>query len=598
MSKIRDCRKKINISLGGKIIIVIIAAMLFCAVLWTIVLFFNITRNASDNTLSDERAYMQTVESNINKVEEVCNLAQRIVSQMYPVTDYIKLTMQGKDLESVNKINFYNQDIGAINNMIDTNPYLYQVRLFVNSNITERKPCFYNISRMDNMEWSKTYKSDQWQIDYYDAVFPESVNENIRLAGIVSQILDEDGNLLAVLEVSTKMENLFEDFYSTNEDSFCCFVEENGNIYCENERKNIWNDNKEEILKLIEENTSKSTSLEMKFNGQRSIVSTLYLPSLNGTFVHVRNTRNIINSYYVNQTPYVMVVIVSMTVFIVIVVILIRNIFKRFNKLTAAVNQIKEGEHIKLPEEGNDEISELGQRMNIMLSSLEKLNKENMNRQLLVKNTEIKALQNQINAHFMYNVLETIKMMAEIKEDYEISDAITSLGQMFRYSMKWTSGMVEIKEEISYIRKYLDLLNLRFDYEIYLSLNIPDKFMKLRIPKMSLQPLVENSVYHGIENVAEDTFIYIKVFENDDKINIEVSDAGVGMNEETLNALNERLNSTEAVDEQSEHGRALYNVQQRIKMYFGAEYGLKVFSEEGAYTKVLIQIPANKEVQE
>lgn len=125
-------------------------------------------------------------------------------------------------------------------------------------------------------------------------------------------------------------------------------------------------------------------------------------------------------------------------------------------------------------------------------------------------------------------------MMAEIKEDYEISDAVTSLGNMFRYSMQWTTGMVELKTEINHIRNYLDLMNLRQDYEIYLSLNIPEELMKIKIPKMSLQPIVENSVYHGIENVAEDTSIYIKAFVDNDTINIEVSDAGAGMSRGTV----------------------------------------------------------------
>ena len=95
--------------------------------------------------------------------------------------------------------------------------------------------------------------------------------------------------------------------------------------------------------------------------------------------------------------------------------------------------------------------------------------------------------------------------------------------------------------------------------------------------------------------MAEDTYIYIKAFKADGIIHLEVSDAGVGMSETELRQLRERLNSTETIDEGAEHGRALYNVQQRIKMYFGNEYGLQIFSKEGVYTKVLIQIPESKE---
>ncbi|WP_418261734.1 sensor histidine kinase, partial [Eubacterium sp.] len=175
--------------------------------------------------------------------------------------------------------------------------------------------------------------------------------------------------------------------------------------------------------------------------------------------------------------------------------------------------------------------------------------------------------------------------------EYVISDAITTLGNMFRYSMKWSSGMVELKQEILNIQNYLSLMNLRQDYEIFLSLNVPAELLHIKIPKMSLQPIVENSVNHGIEEMAEDTTIYIKVFKEENNVIIEVSDMGIGMSQEKLNELIRSINSKEQISDDKEHGRALYNVQQRIKMYFGKEYGLQIFSQEGAYTKVSICIP-------
>lgn len=101
----------------------------------------------------------------------------------------------------------------------------------------------------------------------------------------------------------------------------------------------------------------------------------------------------------------------------------------------------------------------------------------------MVKNSEIRALQNQINAHFIYNVLESIKMRAEIDEEYDISDAVTSLGKLLRYSMKWVSGNVLVEQELEYIKNYMALINLRFDYEIYLSLNLPEIILQQEFPK-------------------------------------------------------------------------------------------------------------------
>ena len=591
--KIMSTLKKHHISLSGKIIIIITTFILLCAFLWTGVMFINMTGNAKEIALNDENAYMKSFRSKMNSVQEVCNLAKQVVSQNSSITDYIKLKQEGKELSTIEKINFYNNELASIENMTNINPYLYQVRLFVNADITEKKPSFYKLDRIDNMDWAHTYKNNEWQLDYTDKVFPDSVNKDNRLAGLISELKDENGKLLAILEVSAPLENLFGNFLEENDGEYNCFIDNNGNLYCADNSKNLIIKEKEKLFDFINKNYD--CSVITTFDNQDCIISTLQIPSLNGHFVHIKSIKNTVDSFYRSQMPYFWVMFFSMIIFIVIVVIIISNIFKRFNILTSEVSKIENGENIKLTEHGSDEISEMGKQINKMISSLESLNEENIRKQLLVKNAEIKSLQNQINAHFMYNVLETIKMMAEIKEEFDISDAITSLGQMFRYSMKWTSGMVELKEEIHYIKNYLNLLNLRFDYEIYLSLNIPDKYMSLRIPKMSLQPLVENSVYHGIENVAEDTYIYIKAFEEDNVVSIEVSDAGTGMSEHTLKLLRERINNTGETDETKEHGRALYNVSQRLKMYFGPEYGLQIFSKEGLYTKVLIQIPLDKE---
>lgn len=596
MKRERFKKKKIGISLSGKVTALIILFMLFSAITWISVMFINMERNAKENAMADEVAYMNTLESNANSIEQVCNLTKQIVSENYTILDYIKLTQSGEDFDVEEKIEFYNDEINSLKNMTDINPNLFYVRLFVNSDIVERTPCFYKIDRLQNMEWADSYIKGMWQIDYRDRAFPNSSIEDVRLAGVVDEIRDDSGELLAVVEVATELEQLFLGFGTLSDEENCCFIKNNGEMVIPEAEKEIWSENKEQILEYVQNADNKNVSVQMKFDGQDCIISILDMGSLDGVFVHVRNTTDTINSYYESQTSYILVVIFTMLAFSFIVIISVGNIFRRFNALTASVRRIKTGESIKLPEEGSDEISELGKQINSMLESLDKLNRENTNKQLLVKNAEIKALQNQINAHFMYNVLETIKMMAEIKEDYEISDAVTSLGDMFRYSVKWSSGMVELNEELKYIQNYLNLLNLRFDFEIFLSLNVPKKFQKIKIPKMSLQPLIENAVYHGVENMAEDTYIYIKVFEKDDIINIEVSDPGVGMDEKTLKELNDKLNSVEEVDEQADHGRALYNVQQRIRMYFGQEYGLKIFSKEGMYTKVLVQIPKDKEI--
>lgn len=197
-----------------------------------------------------------------------------------------------------------------------------------------------------------------------------------------------------------------------------------------------------------------------------------------------------------------------------------KGMLGQFYSILHSIREVQKGDlSVVIENCGKDEMGELGSQINKMLVNIKQLTDDNLNHELLMKNTQIRALQNQINAHFIYNVLESIKMMAEIEEKYDISDAITSLGKLLRYSMKWTNANVTVAEELEYIRNYLSLINLRFDYEIYLSVNMPQSILIQKIPKMSLQPVVENAIYHGIEQMAEDTNIYMKgIVDGDDCI--------------------------------------------------------------------------------
>ena len=279
--------------------------------------------------------------------------------------------------------------------------------------------------------------------------------------------------------------------------------------------------------------------------------------------------------------------------------VVVKTVLRQFYRIIDAIKRVQTGDlSVVIEDCGTDEMGELGSQVNKMLTEINHLMKEQIDKELLVKNSEIKALQNQINAHFIYNVLESIKMMAEIEEQYDISDAVTTLGKLLRYSMRWTAGTVTVAEEIEYIRNYLKLMNIRFDYEIYLSLNIPDSIYAQQIPKMSLQPIVENAIYHGIEQMAEDTNIYIKgLIEGNDCI-IEITDAGRGMSEEEVARLYKKISGEIETTGGSGNGIGLKNVQDRIKMNFGEEYGIEIASKLGCYTKIMVRIPLKAEERE
>ena len=221
---------------------------------------------------------------------------------------------------------------------------------------------------------------------------------------------------------------------------------------------------------------------------------------------------------------------------------------------------------------------------------MNKLMEENLSREMLTRDAQIKALQSQINAHFLYNILETIGMMAHLKGNTEIRDTVTALGELMRYSMHWKSQIVTLREELQYIRNYIALMNVRYDYSICLSESIEEDILEQQLLKMTLQPIIENAVKHGIEPEGENSTIRLAAYRKDGKSIIEISDNGVGMSEEELDRLRNVLNS-DVPNTDDMHGIGLKNVYDRLLACLGDECLIDIASRKGCYTKVSINIP-------
>lgn len=334
------------------------------------------------------------------------------------------------------------------------------------------------------------------------------------------------------------------------------------------------------------------SKLNRKFTFVISILVILPVFGLTSMLFYYVKKNDISKNKFLMWSCYTAVMLMIIAVLIFLINYIVGFLLRSFYDILKSVRVIQKGDlSVRIENCRNDEIGELGTQINKMLDHMEQLMKENIDREILAKNSQILALQNQINAHFIYNVLESIKMMAEINEEYAISNAITSLGTLLRYSMKWESNNVLVEEEIEYIRNYLALINLRFDYEISLSLKIPEEVLKQEIPKMSLQPIVENAICHGIEELAEDTNIYIKGMVSGEDCIIEVTDAGRGMSEEEVEKLKKRIAGEVETSGGAGNGIGLKNVQDRIRMSFGEKYGIEINSKLGCYTKITVRVP-------
>ncbi|MCR4656086.1 MAG: histidine kinase [Lachnospiraceae bacterium] len=202
---------------------------------------------------------------------------------------------------------------------------------------------------------------------------------------------------------------------------------------------------------------------------------------------------------------------------------------------------------------------------------------------------EYRILQEQINPHFMYNTLNTIKWMATIQGADGIADMSTALSRLLKNIAKEEEGLIHLKDEITLLDDYFTIMKYRYGGTIELTYDIQDKrLLSCLINRFSLQPVVENAIFHGIEPKGSAGKIVIKIYSDESRLYIDVTDNGVGMDEESLKRL---MDGTDNTDNDFFKDIGIKNVQERIRFSFGPEYGLSAESKEGEYTTIHFTLP-------
>jgi len=246
-----------------------------------------------------------------------------------------------------------------------------------------------------------------------------------------------------------------------------------------------------------------------------------------------------------------------------------------------------------------DEITELGMSFNIMITRIRELLDAKMKEQENLKKAELKALQAQINPHFLYNTLDTIVWMAESNQTGQVIEIVRALSSFFRIALSRGRDWIPIRQEIEHVRSYLYIQKMRYrdilDYEI----DVDESILDGTILKLTLQPIVENALYHGIKGKRNGGTIRIDARKGDhDRIVLEVTDDGVGCTPYKLAKIQERLNDESYGITQEGEGFGLANVNKRIKLYYGTQYGLSVESQYHQGTRVSVEIPLQEIIDE
>ena len=341
---------------------------------------------------------------------------------------------------------------------------------------------------------------------------------------------------------------------------------------------------------------------EFDENGDHLILNTFKLDkSFNNTFqVLVNVPVDIItmeSSTVINKG--ILIIGVAIMSSLIVILYFSKNFSDRINILRSEMHKVVKGNfNIKKSMDGNDEISEVYDDLYIMMESINKLIDEVYIRKiqqekLMVKQkeAEFKMLASQINPHFLYNTLETIRMRAFCSGDRELASIVKKLGKIMRRNLEVSNQNVSFESELELVKNYLEIQELRFKGKVEHEFNIEVNAKKYNILPLLLQPIVENAFVHGLEGTKEKGKIIVSAFEDFGYLLVEISDNGCGMSRERLEFINDNLGKTNK-KENGHQSIGMGNINERIKIFYGDKYGIHVFSELNVGTKIVLVLPA------
>lgn len=239
----------------------------------------------------------------------------------------------------------------------------------------------------------------------------------------------------------------------------------------------------------------------------------------------------------------------------------------------------------------NDEIGKLANSFNSMLAKIDDLIIREYKATFLKNEAELKALQAQINPHFLYNTLQVMGSIARSQKINKISDMCAALSDMFRYSINMKGNLATIYEEITHVKNYLYIQNIRFNKEFNVRVCCNIDLYEYAVPRLILQPLVENSIEHGLMSKAGKKLIKIQIYAREDKIYILVIDNGIGLEEGKLKNIKFLLSNKDSTTLGMNGSIGILNVNNRMRILFGNEFGLNIYSKRGKGTLVKMKLP-------
>lgn len=360
----------------------------------------------------------------------------------------------------------------------------------------------------------------------------------------------------------------------------------NGNIVSHSDKSQISKNIKQnQYFKLV---FSKDVGYyKAKISGKEVLVTHYTSNEQNLIFVSVVPFKELINQVDVVRNMTIIVVLIAIIFTFIITYLFSLKITTPIKKLKILMQKVEEGNlDVIANVDRKDEIGALGRSFNSMIGKLKNLIEEVYKNKISRKEAELRALQAQINPHFLYNTLDAIYWSARIEGAFKTGESVNALAKLFRLALNKGDEITTVEKEVEHLQSYLIIQKMRYTEEPEIVVEVDPCIYPFKTIKLILQPLVENALLHGVSELEKKGIIKVtgKMVEGD--ILFEIIDNGVGMDEKTIKEIFEG-------DIQEKKGYGIRNVDERIKLYFGKQYGIKIYSEKGIGTRIEVMISQN-----
>ena len=403
---------------------------------------------------------------------------------------------------------------------------------------------------------------------------------------VVSRMKEGRGDQWVALDISCSDIASYISESGIGHRGYCYLTDINGDIVYHPQQQLIYSDLKEEDTALI-------ASLEDGSYVEGSVIYAVKTLS-NGQWrlVGVSHLQEFL-AESLRQLGRILLILAGLVLLATLIVsaLLSASISRPLRELEASMEQFEEDTdrfHYDPPRQGIREIRRLSASFRELVVKLQQLMKTVREEEINLRKTELRALQAQINPHFLYNTLDSISWMCEQGKNAEAVEMVNALARLFRISISRGHELIPIRSELMHAESYLEIQAYRYKNQFTWSIDADERCLDYLCHKITLQPIIENAIYHGINGLVDDGEILVSVKEDGEDILFTVRDNGSGMAEEQIAAIMQK--------EQSDHaGIGIKNVNDRLTIYFGSAYGIRIESEPDQGTSVFIRMPKVKE---